>query len=354
MVETTQGQKSYPFYLGTYTHGESEGIYRYLLLEDGSLKRTALVASTTNPSYLAHSADRRFLLVASEVNDDGVGFIESYAVSGDSLTFINKSSSGGAHPCFLVAHPEGYVFTANYTGGNIGLLRLGENGNLSGVLHVQQHSGGSGVKEQQNSPHAHSVWFEPNDNKNIISLDLGTDELWFSQLDSEQDKLVPSDPKTLKMAPGAGPRHLIFHPNGMWAYVLNELDGTITTIQKNTRGNYEKKGTVSTLPPDYAELNSNADIHISSDGKFVYASNRGHNSIAIYSVDSTNGSIVFIGHESTRGETPRNFSLSPDENYVLVANQHSNSITSFKRNKNTGLLTFVSQIEAPAPVCILF
>jgi len=188
----------------------------------------------------------------------------------------------------------------------------------------------------------------------VISVDLGTNELWFSQLDTVLNKLQASEPNKLEMAAAAGPRHLAFHPNNKWIYVLNELDCTITLVEKMAQGKYQKGLSFSSLPQAYNELNTAADIHISSDGKFVYASNRGHNSIAIYGVNPLDGSLNLLTHESSLGKGPRNFSLSPDENYLLVANQHTHNIVSFKRDKTTGLLSYVDQTDAPSPVCILF
>jgi len=340
------------FYVGTYTHKESQGIYKYLLQKDGSLEQIGLVAISDNPSFLTMSADKKYLLAISEINNDGVGTVESFLITDDSLALISRSSSGGAHPCFIAVNKMGFVLAANYTGGNVGLLRLNQNGELTPLLDVQIHSGSSTHKNQQ-GPHAHSAWFEPADNT-IISVDLGTNDLWFSQLDTTLQKLIPYDPPTLAMQPGAGPRHLVFHPSGQWIYVVNELDCTVTLVKKSDDGNYSKDVSVSTLPIGYTEPNTCADIHISSDGKFVYASNRGHNSIAIFDINADTGSLNLVGHQPTLGYAPRNFSLSPDENYLLVANQHTNNIVSFKRDVVTGMLTYVSQIEAPTPVCILF
>jgi 6-phosphogluconolactonase len=350
--ETRQENKTTSFYVGTFTGKESKGIYKYLLHKDGSVRRIGLVAKSENPAFLAMSTDKKYLLAVNEIDKDGVGTVESYLITNDSLSLISRRSSGGAHPCFITVNELGFVLTANYTGGNVGLLRLSKKGELSPLLDVQTHNGSSIHKNQQ-GPHAHSAWFEPDDNK-IIAVDLGTNQLWFSQLDTTLQKLIPSDPQTLEMAPGAGPRHLVFHPNGKWIYVLNELDCTLTLVQKFDDGYYKKGVTVSTLPTGYTDPNTCADIHISSDGKFVYASNRGHNSIAIYVVNASNGSLNLVGHQSTLGSAPRNFSLSPDENFLLVANQHTNNIVSFKRDMITGLLKNVGQIEAPTPVCILF
>lgn len=345
--------KEYSFYVGTYTKGNSQGIYKYTLKNDGSLKYIGLAAKSDNPSFLAKTSDNKYLIAVNEINSkNGLGTVESFLIQGDSLHFINRTSSGGAHPCFVTINKNGFVLVANYTGGNVGLLKVGEKGKLSDLLDVQQHKG-KGTLERQKSPHAHSAWFNPVDN-HIISVDLGTNELWFSRLDTLESKLNPSNPNTLNMASGAGPRHLVYHPNVKWIYVLNELNGTITLVQKSDDGNYIKKGSISTLPKGYKKPNNCADIHISKDGKFVYASNRGHNSIAIFNVNTTDGSLNLIGHESTRGDGPRNFSLSPDGKYLLVANQLTNNIVSFKRNKTTGLLEYVQEINAPTPVCILF
>lgn len=344
--------RTYSFFVGTYTDSESKGIYKYLLQKDGTLKEIGLAAISENPSFLALSADKKFLIAVNEINNDGVGTVESFLIKNDSLEFISRSSSGGAHPCFVSINEAGYVLTANYTGGNIGLLKLSSKGYLSELLDIQQHTGNGGT-ERQKSPHAHSVWFEPNSN-NIISIDLGTNELWFSQLDTDSQKLLPSNPYKLKMEYGAGPRHLVFHPNGKWIYVVNELNSTVTLLKKYDDDKYEKVISISTLPIGFTNSNTCADVHISSDGKFLYASNRGDNSIAIFEVNSYDGSLNLIGHESTRGNGPRSFALSPSENYLLVANQHTNNIVSLKRDKATGLLNYISEIEAPTPVCVLF
>lgn len=345
-------KKTFPFYIGTYTKGDSQGIYKYTLYEDGTIKRIGLAAKSENPSFLTFSHNKKFLIAVNEINPEkGTGMVESFLINGDKLTLINKSSSGGAHPCFVTTNKSNFLLVANYTSGNVGLLKLNNKGELSDLLDLQQHTG-KGSTERQKSPHAHSAWFDFDDN-NIISIDLGTNELWFSHLDTVQKKLLPSNPYKMAMKAGAGPRHLTLHPNNKWIYVANELDCTVTLLQK-INGQYEKYATVSTLPDGYTKPNTCADIHVSSDGKFVYASNRGHNSIAIFEVNNLNGTLKLIGHESTKGNGPRNFSLSPNEDLLLVANQLTNNIVSFKRNKNTGLLKFKHQIDAPTPVCILF
>ena len=350
--KTTKVDGDY-FYVGTYTDGESDGIYKYKLNYDGSLDSIGLVAITENPSFLALSSDKKYLVTCNEINSaDGQGTVESYKIDGDSLTFINRSLSGGAHPCFVAIEDKGYVLTANYTGGNIGLLKLNDNGELSLLLDVEQHYG-EGDTERQDKPHAHSVWLVPNTDE-VISVDLGTNELWFSKIDSISNKLTPENPQKLSLEKGAGPRHLSFHPKQNFIYVLNELNSTISLVRKNDIGNYEILNTISTLPIDFVDKNTCADIHVSSDGKFLYASNRGHNSIAIFNIDDENGELSIIGFESTMGDGPRNFTLSLDGKFLLVANQNTNNIVSFKRNIENGELVFVSEVNAPKPVCLLF
>ncbi|MCB9247867.1 MAG: lactonase family protein [Ignavibacteriales bacterium] len=350
--EIMKKSSSNAFYVGTYTDSVSQGIYKCLLQKDGILKKIGLAAKSNNPSFLAKSSDQKYLLAVSEVDRNSTGEIVSFLIAGDSLQPISSSSSGGAHPCFVSVNKDGFVLAANYTGGNVGLLRLNKNGELSSLLDVEQHTG-KGSTERQQAPHAHSAWFNPLDN-NIISIDLGTNELWFSYLDTLEQKLIPSEPQKLSMDPGAGPRHLAFHPNNKWIYVINELNSTITLVEKSVENKYKKFSSISTLPNGYNEPSFCADIHISSDGKFVYASNRGHNSIAIFNVNDLDGSLRLVNINPCGGSWPRNFSLSPDEEYLLVANQKTNNIVSFKRDKKTGLLKYSSEIEAPNPVCILF
>ena len=346
--------KEHAFFVGTYTEGESEGIYRYVLLPDGKLKRQGLVASEKNPSFLTKSKDNRYLLAVNEMNNDAGtgGTVASYAIEGDQLTFIDRKPSGGDSPCYVSIDKSGDVLTANYHSGTVGLLKLSATGTLTGPLDITQHTG-SGSTPRQKEPHAHSAFFEPK-GEAVISIDLGTNELWFSKIDRENQRLSPLNPAKLAMEPGSGPRHLAFHPKKPWAYVINELSSTVTQVRKNKTGTYELVKSISTLPAGYTGDNACADIHISKDGKFLYASNRGHNSIAIYRVNRSDGSLELLGHESTRGDWPRNFTLSPDNSFLLVANQRGNSIISFKRDKKTGTLEYVDEIQAPSPVCLLF
>lgn len=349
---TSENSEDLIFYVGTYTNGDSKGIYSYSLGPDGKLQKLKLAAQSENPSYLAFSTDRKFLLAVGEIkNDSGDGTVSSFRVEGDSLSLINQSSSGGAHPCFVAVNDSDYVLTANYSGGNIGLLKLNQSGELSDVLDTQQHTG-KGSHPRQDAPHAHSAWFYPSSSE-VVAVDLGTNQLWFSSIDTNSNTLEPKTPKTLDLNPDDGPRHLTFHPNGKWIYVLNELSNTVALVRYDEKNGFEKGEHFSMLPENFTGENTGADIHISTDGKFLYASNRGHNSIVIYGVGDK-GDLQVLGHESVKGEGPRNFTLSPDGSYLLVANQHSNNIISFKRDHTTGLLSFVDEIQAPSPVCLLF
>ena len=320
---------------------------------DGKLDSVGLAARTPNPSFLAVSHDKKYLVSISEVSaKDHAGMVKSYRIVGDRLKEISVSSSGGGHPCFVGINEKGDVVVANYSGGSVALYRLNMQGKLSEVLDVRQHKG-SGTTSRQKSPHAHSAWFDPVSN-HVIGVDLGTNELWIYVLDSDAGKLVPADPPTLSMEPGAGPRHLVFHPGREWVYVVNELNATVTRVVRDGRGHYQVKESYSTLPADFTGHNTCADIHVSADGKYVYASNRGHNSLAIFKVDQEDGMLAPAKHASVHGETPRNFAISPCGRYVLVANQDSENIVSFRRDMGTGQLIKIDEIDAPKPVCIKF
>lgn len=345
--------KTISFYVGTYTQGDSEGIYQYRLLANGQFEKIGLVAKTENPSYLAKTANGKFLLAVNEVQDqaNGGGRVTSFAITSSGLLQKDSKLSGGASPCYISVNRSGDVLTANYSSGTTALLKITNSGMLQGPLDVRQHEG-KGIHPRQDKPHAHGIWFQGKDD--IISIDLGTNELWFSKLDRTQQKMIAASPAKLAMVPGAGPRHLTVHPNGPWLYVINELNSTITQVKRVASNQYEIMQSWSTLPVDFKGENLCADIHVSADGRFLYASNRGHNSLAIFSINAKEGSLQLIGHESVRGDWPRNFALSPDDSFLLVANQRSNNLISFQRNKATGKLTFVQEIAAPTPVCILF
>lgn len=335
---------AYSFFVGTYTSDNSDGIYKFEMDSSGHLTNAGLLAKTENPSFLAVTADNKYLLA---VNENEEGTMESYLIQEDTLIHINKTSTNGIHPCFITTNVNNMILAANYSSGNVALSKLNSEGEILPLLDLQQHEG-KDTTDRQEGPHAHSSWFK---NDEVIAVDLGTNGLWFSKI--VNDKFEFAEQKTLKMAGGAGPRHLAFHPVEDWIYVMNELSGTVSQVEK-TGDEYSILSTASSLPQDFYGSNQSADIHISADGKFLYASNRGPNTIAIFSIDQESGALTAVGFESTKGDWPRNFSLTPDDKFLLVANERSDNIVVFKRDMETGLLDFVSESEAFTPTCIVF
>jgi len=347
------------FLIGTYTDGGSEGIYRCGLdTISGRFTKLDLAVKSDNPSFLALSKDGNYLLAVNETIDSKggkMGYIESFSVSNnlDKYTSVNKVSSGGAHPCYVSVNADGFVLAANYTGGNVALFKLDINGVISQSLDVQQHYGGGPNKERQEGPHVHSAFFEPGTDR-IFVADLGTDAIAVYHLDKNKPQLIKASTPEIRLNPGSGPRHMAFHPKKKVLYIANELSNTVTVISLNKDGSYSTIETVPAIPNEYKKPNACADIHISSDGRFLYVSNRGLNSIAIFVIHQEDGKLRPIAQEPVRGENPRNFTLSPDENFLLVANQTTQNIVAFKRNKNTGKLNYTDQIKAYTPVCLLF
>ncbi len=336
-------------FIGTYTDKDSKGIYSLIVNDDYSFGSLKLAASTSNPSFLTFSEDGNTLLAVNEnSNRNGGGMVSSFKVHADSLIFINKQPSGGEHPCFVTVNMQGDVLTANYTSGSIGRLTLENNGQLSKLKSLQQHMGKS-ITERQKSPHAHSVYFFDD---LIISANLGTDHLYLSKLNNYTDVLIMLD--SIAIPPGSGPRHLAIHPNKKWIYVANELNNTVGFLQRTTTEKFEYKTTTSTLPDSFNKENYVADIHLSSDGKYLYVSNRGHNSIVVFAINQKTGYLTPKYFNPILGKWPRNFNLSPKEDYLIVANQHSNNLVLFKRDIATGLLTVFDEIAVPSPVCVLF
>lgn len=347
--ETNTFTPEHTFYVGTYTNiGDSKGIYQYAIDTAGHLQKIKLLAETEDPSFLAKSNNNRYLLAVNELEQGG---LSSFTIETDTLIFNNQVSTEGMHPCYVSTNKRDYVLAANYSSGNVSLFKLQNDGTVSELLDQQQHEG-SDTTDRQKGPHAHFANFFPNNPNEAVAVDLGANELYFYSIDSDSS-IIKQKNEPVKMASGAGPRHVAFHPNNQWLYVINELNGTVTQLVKEKEG-YRIGKSISTLPEDFEGENTCADIHVSADGKFLYGSNRGHNSIAIYQIAPADGTLSLIGFESTKGDGPRNFTLSPDENFLLVANQNTNNIVSFRRDKTTGKLSFIEEVEAPTPVCLLF
>lgn len=346
------------FFVGTYTDSGSEGIYRFGLDKiTGKLHSNGLAALSENPSYLALSADKKYLLTVRETreeNNQNSGYIELFNVDGSgNLSSVNKVSSGGAHPCHVAVNEEGAVIASNYTGGNVALMQIDSTGELSQPSSVIQHTGKGLVAKRQESPHVHSAIFEPR-GKRIFVADLGIDRVKVYTIDRPTATLKPGKYPEIAMVQGSGPRHMAIHPNGNLLFVANELSSSVSVVQLLKNGSFKIVETISALPAGFSKPNSCADIHLSPDGNFLYVSNRGMNSIAIFAIREKESKIKLIGHEDTRGEMPRNFTLTPSGDFLLAANQNTDNIVVFRRDALTGLLTFTDQINAFKPVCLLF
>jgi 6-phosphogluconolactonase len=340
----------------------SEGIYLYSLkLSTGELTHVATTKGVKNPSYLALAPRRRQLYAVNEVEEfmgKKSGAVSAFAVdpkTGD-LRLLNQQPSLGGAPCYVTVDDEGkFVLVANYVGGNVAVLPIRSDGSLGEATDVMQDQGSSVNAQRQAGPHAHCIVLDERNNY-AYACDLGTDKIMIYRFDEKKGKLTPNDTPWVQAKPGAGPRHLTFHPSGKYAYVINEMHVTITTFAVDRRtGSLREVQTVPSLPREPTAADSGADIHVSPNGRFLYCSNRGHDSIAVFKVDPREGVLTFIAHESTQGKTPRNFAIDPTGTFLLVANQRSDSIVTFRIDSQTGRLSATGHIaEVPAPVCLKF
>ncbi len=357
LFAVAQNENLQKFYVGTFTSKGAEGIYLCSFNNaTGDIKLEKTIKGIDNPSFLRLSPNKEFLYVGSRTTpaiEKSGGYVNAYKVDNKgNLQFLNKQNSNGLDPCHVDVSPNGkHVAIATYGGGTTSLYCVAEDGSLEPASQVIENKGAGADLDRQSRPHAHSIKFSPFDNS-VFSADLGTDQLNIYRL--ENNRLEYGNQEFVKMTPGAGPRHFEFHPNGEVIYVINELNSTIATIKrKNT--NWKVVQNISTLPKNYKGKSYCADIHISKDGKFLYGSNRGHNSIAVYEVNKKDQKLKLQGTVSVEGNWPRNFGITPDGNWMLVANEKSGDITVFKINRKTGLPTFTgNKIELPAPVCIEF
>jgi 6-phosphogluconolactonase len=359
-VSNGQGGKLL-LYVGTYTAGNSQGIYLYHLnLASGELGHVANTRGVVNPSFISLAPSRRYLYAVNEIGEFAgkkSGAVSAFAVdqrTGE-LRVLNQKSSLGADPCYVDVTADGrFVLIANYTGGNITVLPVERDGSLGDATDVKQAQGSSVNRQRQEGPHAHCIVLDPS-NKFAYSCDLGTDKVMVFRFDARNGKLLSAEPPWVQVKPGAGPRHFAFHPTGKYVFVVNELHSTINAFAREPgKGSLKELQSLSTLPNDFTGTSWSADIHVSPDGRFVYCSNRGHDSIAIFAIDQRGG-LTPAGHESTRGNFPRNFSIDPSGNFLLVANQKSDNIVVFRRDHNTGRLSFTGQVaQVPSPVCLKF
>ncbi|MEP7108308.1 MAG: lactonase family protein [Ferruginibacter sp.] len=345
--------------IGTYTSGKSEGIYVYNFNSTSGDNSFVSSVKTANPSYLAVSPNQKMVYAVSENADStksGIGgYISAFSFNKEkgSLTEINKQFSGGKHPCYVSIDQSGkWVFAANYSSGSAVLFPLKEDGALGLAKQVMQDAGKGPDKGRQDGPHVHSTVLSP-DNKFLFSPDLGIDKVMIYRFDKTNGKLSPASPPFARSIAGSGPRHFDFHPNNRYAYLMEEMTGTVAAF-KYSEGKLTPIQRISALTSGFNGEISSADIHVSRDGRFLYCSNRGEsNSITIFEINGQTGKLTVAGHQSTMGRTPRNFNFDPSGNFLLVANQDSDNIVIFKINKETGLLTDTGKrIDVPNPVCI--
>lgn len=347
-------------YIGTRTAAESEGIYVYSLDGDtGALEPVTKFAGIDNPTYLTLHPQDNYLYAINEVTNFGAGEaggVTAFTLDPETgiLTLLNQQSSEGPGPCYISVDQTGELaLVANYAGGSVSILPIEQDGSLAPASDFVQHSGSSVNPQRQAGPHAHSIQPDPT-NRYAFAADLGLDKLLAYRLDLDEGKLEPNDEPWVELAPGAGPRHFAFHPNGEYVYVITELANTIVAFSYDEdRGALDEIQTVSALPEGFEETNYCADIHILPSGKFLYGSNRGHDSIVIFSIDEETGRLTYVDHESTQGETPRNFCIDPSGSFLLAANQDTDNIVTFHIDQETGKLTPTGhQANVSMPVCL--
>jgi 6-phosphogluconolactonase len=349
-------------YFGTYTGAKSKGIYVSRLdLQTGKLTPAELAAETKSPSFLAIHPSRRFLYAVGEVADFGgkrAGSVAAFSIDRQTgqLTLLNQQSSGGDGPCHLVVDKAGKnVLVANYGGGSVAALPVGDDGKLAEASAFIQHTGSSVNPSRQKEPHAHSINLDAA-NRFAAAADLGLDKVLIYKFDPAKGTLVANDPPAASVKPGSGPRHFAFHPSGLYAYVINEILCNVTAFAYDAgRGVLSEIQTISTLPGEVQRGYSTAEVQVHPSGKFLYGSNRGHDTIAVFSIDEKSGKLTAVENESTQGKIPRNFGIDPTGQYLLAANQNSDTVVVFRIDAATGALNPTGQtLPVPAPVCVKF
>lgn len=350
-------------YVGTYTeegytkNRESKGIYAFRFdAASGEFTPLGVAAESPNPSFLAVDPNRRFLYAVNEVQNyrgPNSGGVRSFAMdrATGKLTLLNEVPSNGADPCYVALDKKGkYVFTANYSGGSVAAFPVLPDGRLGeSSTFVQFQTKG------EKAPHAHAINVSP-DNRFVLTADLGLDQVTAFRFDQESGSFAPRNSQAFKVDPGAGPRHFVFHPSGKFAYVLTEMQSGIVVFgYEPASGALRRQQTVSMLPKGYAGPKSAAEVQVHPSGKFLYASNRGHDSIAVFAIDKNKGTLTQVEIVPTKGKEPRHFAIDPTGSYLLAANQHSDNIVVFRIDPRTGRLTATGQVlEAPTPVYVKF
>ena len=350
-------------YVGTYTEsGQPEGIYIVRMdRRSGELRQVGSVDAGANPSFLTIHPNGRVLYAVNELEkykERASGAVSAFAIAKDTgaLTRLNEQPSEGGAPCYLSVDRSAHVLlVANYVGGSVALLPIQTNGALAPAAHVVKHTGKGPNAARQDAPHAHCILADPS-NRFVLAADLGLDRVFVYRLDVEGKSLRHVEGGDAVMRPGAGPRHIAFHPALPLVFVANELDSTVATLRFDAgRGALSPVATYSTVPAGFTGTNYPADIHVALNGRTLYVSNRGHNSIAVFSVAESTGALVLEQVVSTQGDWPRNFSLDPTGRWLLVANQRSDSVVVFGCDPDNGTLTPTPQrIAIPRPVCLRF
>lgn len=356
LIQSSRLTNMWNLYVGTYTDGASEGIYQCRMnAETGGLETMSSTSGIENPSFLALDPSGRTMYAVSETSSFGGtegGGVFAYSIDAEtrSLRALNAKPSHGGAPCYVSVTPDGrHVLVANYVGGNVAIYPIEAEGRLGESTDVEQHEGSSVDKNRQEGPHAHCI-LSDSAGAFVFAVDLGIDRVVIYRLD--RGELVRTGHTALE--PGAGPRHLTFDPTGDRAYVINELDSTVTAFAYDD-GVLEPIHTVRTLPEEFEGESYCADIHVSIDGRFVYGSNRGHDSIVVFAVEAETGRLSPIQHVGTGGSWPRNFAIDPSGRFLLAANQHSDNIVVFAIDGTSGRLEATGHaLEIPSPVCIRF
>ena len=354
----------YLLYVGTYTQdgSTSKGIYAFRYdAATQEVTSLGLAAETTNPSWVALHPNGRFLYAVNEVqnyNGPNSGGVSAFSVdrATGKLTFLNEVASRGADPCYITVDQSGkYILVANYTGGSIAAFPISADGKLGKASAFVQHTGHGLNPKRQEAPHAHSIDLSPDEHFAFVD-DLGLDELLVYKFDKSKGSLKPNNPPFAKLDAGAGPRHFALHPSGKFAYVVSEMASTVTAFSVDLKaGVLHRSQSISTLPDDFKGENDDAEIVVHPSGKFLYASNRGHDSITVFAIDAAKGTLTVVEHASTQGKTPRNFAIDPTGTLLFAENQQSNNIVIFRIDEKTGKLTPTGKVlEVGQPVCIKF
>jgi 6-phosphogluconolactonase len=352
----------YLVYVGTFTGAKSKGIYvTHMNPVDGRLTPPTLAAETPNPSFLALDVPHRRLFAVNAIDDyegQSAGSVSAFSIDPASgkLTLLGRQTSLGKGPCHLLLDREcRNVLVANYRGGSAAVLPLDANGRLAAPTTVVQHNGKGTRPDRQEGPHAHCVTLDTA-NRYAFVCDLGLDKVMIYRFDAPRGTLIPGEPPFASVPAGAGPRHMVFHPDGRHAYVINELNSTITVFAYDApRGSLNEVQTLSTLPAGFDGDNTTAEIQVHPSGKFLFGSNRGHDSVAVFAIDPARGTLTLVQHQSTLGKKPRHFGIDPTGKFLLAANQDSDALVVFSIDPKTGQLKPTGHaIEVPSPVCVDF